>query len=142
MKARLVLLATVSALVVFGTNLTSSAQPAPATQVIKVSMTSYSYDPNILTFKAGEKIDLQLTNVDPAGRGHSFGSPYWSTVKFTLTGDGKQGVSKDGWTYIQVDAGKTADITFVAAGRGQYDFLCELYNHAARGQTGQIIVSQ
>jgi len=140
LSVRFVLLTLVAALLVFGTNLAVSAQPAPPAHVIKVSMTSYKYDPDILTFNAGEKVVLQLSNDDPENRAHSLGSPYWSAVKFTITGDAKQGVAKDGWTYIQLDAGKKTEITFVAAGRGQYDFLCELYNHASRGQTGQIIV--
>ena len=34
----------------------------------------------------------------------------------------------------------SAEITFVAKGRGQYGLVCNLYNHASRGQTGAFVV--
>jgi len=121
----------------FATSVGYSAQPA---RVITISMVSYKFDPNIVTFNTGDNVTLQLQNTDPEGRGHSIASPYFSTVDFTLAGDAKQAVAPDGWKTIVIDPGKKATVSFLAQGKGQFTFVCEARGHAANGQTGQFIV--
>ncbi len=133
-----VLLATA---LLFGTQWTTSAQTPPA-RVIKVSMTSFKYDPGVLTMNVGDKVTLDITNDDKThpGRAHSVASPMFSAVDLTVTGDAKQGVAKDGWKYVLVDEGKEAQVSFVPKDAGQFNFLCEQYNHASLGQVGTFVV--
>ncbi len=117
--------------------------PAPAQPVhlIKVTMDSFNFTPNVLTFNAGQRVVIELTNVDKkAGRAHSFTSQYLGSVDYTVTGKAKQGVTKDGDKYVIVEQGDTAQISFVPSARGQWTFYCSLYNHASLGQTGALVV--
>jgi len=117
------------------------AAPAQQVQVIKVSMDSFKFTPNVLTFNAGQRVVVQLTNVDPKpDYAHTFASQYLSTVDYTVTGTAKQGVTKDGNKYVLVEPGKSAEISFVPAGRGPWTFYCSAYNHASKGQTGALVV--
>ncbi|HYM69995.1 MAG TPA: cupredoxin domain-containing protein [bacterium] len=124
-----------------GGSLVTSAQ-TPPTRVIKVSMASFKYDPSVITMHVGDRITLQITNDDKdhPGRAHSIGSQFWSTVDYAIAGDAKEGVAKDGWKYILVDEGKTAQVTFVPKAQAQVNFLCEQFNHASLGQVGTFIV--
>lgn len=119
-------------------NVTAPAQPV---HLIKVSMDSFKFTPSVLTFNAGQRVVIQLTNVDPKpDYAHSFTSQYLSSVDYTVTGTAKQGVTKEGVKYVLVEPGKTAEISFVPSGHGQWTFYCSLYNHASKGQTGALVV--
>jgi plastocyanin len=141
LKMRFVMASLLAAALLLGASLVTSAQ-TPPTRVIKVSMVSFKYDPSVITMNVGERVTLQITNDDKdhPGRAHSIGSQFWSTVDYTLSGDAKEGVAKDGWKYILVDQGKTAQVTFVPKSQTQVNFLCEQYNHASLGQVGTFIV--
>ena len=138
---RLVIASLLGGALLLGASLVTSAQ-TPPTRVIKVSMVSFKYDPSVITMHVGERVTLQITNDDKdhPGRAHSIGSQFWSAVDYTVSGDAKEGVSKDGWKYILIDDGKTAQVTFVPKSPGQVNFLCEQYNHASLGQVGTFIV--
>ena len=134
--------ATIAGVVAFALLLgLGAAAPAQPVQVIKVSMDSFKFTPDVLTFNAGQRVVVQLTNVDPKpDYAHTFASQYLSTVDYTVTGQAKQGVTKDGVKYVLVEPGKSAEISFVPAGRGQWTFYCSSYNHASKGQTGALVV--
>ena len=117
----------------------SGASPAQARREIHMTATSFKFEPNIFSVNEGDTVVLQLENIDKQ-RPHAFNSPYLSQVDFTVTGQGKQDVTKDGSKYIRLEPGEKAEITFVAKGRGQYGFLCNLFTHASNGQTGAFIV--
>ena len=117
----------------------SGTSPAQTKREIHVAMSSYKFDPNLFSVNEGDTVVLQLDNIDKQ-RGHSFNSPYLSQVDFTVTGQGKQGVAKDGAKYVGVEPGEKAEITVVAKGRGQYGFICGYGTHASNGQTGAFIV--
>jgi len=117
----------------------SAASPAQTKKVIHVTMSSFKFDPNLFFVNEGDTVVLQLDNIDPQ-RPHSFNSPYLSNVDYTVSGQFKEGVAKDGRKYVLVEPGEKAEITFVAKGPGQYGFLCGLGNHAAQGQTGAFVV--
>jgi plastocyanin len=141
-KIRLTVAAFLGVAVLLGAGVMTSAQTAPA-RIIKVSMVSFKYDPSIITMNVGERVTLQVTNADKAnpGRAHSIASPFFENLNYTVGGDAQQGVAKgDGWKYVLIDNGKTADVTFVPQTPGQYNFLCEQFNHASRGQVGTFIV--
>lgn len=117
------------------------AAPAQQVQVIKIAMDSFKFTPSVVTFNAGQRVVIQLANVDPKpDYAHTFASQYLSTVDYTVTGKAKQGVTKDGVKYVLVEPGNTAEIIFVPSGRGQWSFFCSAYNHASKGQTGALVV--
>jgi len=129
-------------ILLLGASLMTSAQTAP-TRTIKVSMVSFKYDPSVITMNVGERVTLQITNDDKAhpGRAHSIASPFFQSLDYTVTGDAQQGVAKgDGWKYILIDDGQTAEVTFVPRAPGQFNFLCEQYNHASLGQVGAFVI--
>lgn len=125
-----------AALLVFGISTVSPAQPV---RVIKVSLVSFKFIPNILPFNEGDRVVLQLQNDDDK-RPHSVASPYFSTVALAVRGDLKQGVDKGGWKYVMLEPGTKGEVEFVAQGRGQFSFICTLFTHAVEGQTGAFIV--
>lgn len=117
----------------------NSASPAQTRRVIHITLNSFKFDPNLFFVNEGDTVVLQLENVDPK-RPHAFNSSYLSQVDFTVSGQYKQGEAKDGTKYVQLEPGQKAELTFVAKGRGQYGFVCSLFNHAAQGQTGAFVV--
>ncbi|HEV2439989.1 MAG TPA: cupredoxin domain-containing protein [bacterium] len=117
-----------------------AAAPAQQVQTIKMSMVSFKFIPDVVTLHEGQRVVLQLLNDDPQPRAHSVASMFWSTVSYTVTGPAKQGVTPDGNKYILLDAGQKAEVTFVPAARGQWSTFCSVFNHAARGETGAIVV--
>ncbi len=117
----------------------SGPAPAQTKRVIKINLSSWKFEPNILKFNDGDTVVFELANVDPQ-RPHNIASTYWSTVDFTVRGDAVQGTTNDGWKRVQLEAGKTAEIEFVAKGRGQVVFICSVFDHATRGMTGAMII--
>ncbi|MDR7417796.1 MAG: cupredoxin domain-containing protein [Armatimonadota bacterium] len=139
MYARLALVGTLVAAVTLGMVAAAPAQTTPPKRVIEVSMTSYKFEPSQLRVTEGETVVIRLKNVDPAGRRHNMASAYFATIPLTLRGDGEEGTN-EGRKYVVVSAGKEAEFEFVARNRGSYAFICSLFDHAARGQTGTLIV--
>lgn len=113
--------------------------PAQTKRLIKVTLSSFKFEPNILKFIDGDTVVLQLTNADTQ-RPHNVSSSYFSTVTLTVRGDAAQGTTAEGWKRVQLEPGKSAEIEFVAKGRGQVSFMCTVFDHATRGQTGAFII--
>jgi hypothetical protein len=137
MMRRIGLVAALLALALGGLGTGVHAQPA---QMIKLSMVSFKFVPDLITLHEGQRTVLHLTNDDTQQRAHSVASIYWNTVSYTVQGAAKQGTTPDGVKYVLLDAGQTADVTFVPAARGQWSMFCSVFNHAARGETGAIVV--
>jgi len=133
-----ILMALLVAVLLFGLGATSPA-PAQPTRVIRIAMSSFKFAPDLFFVNEGDRVVLQLDNIDPQ-RPHAFNSPYLSQVDFTVTGQFKQAVTTDGTKYVSVEPRQKAEITFVATGRGQYGFICNLFTHAARGEVGAFVV--
>jgi plastocyanin len=102
-------------------------------------MMSYKFEPSQIRITEGETVIIRLKNVDPVGRRHNLASAYFANMTLTLRGDGEEGAN-EGRKFVVVDAGKQAEFEFVARNRGSYAFLCSLFDHASRGQTGMLIV--
>lgn len=133
-----ILMALLVAVLLFGLGATSPALAQP-TRVIHIAMSSFKFEPDLFFVNEGDRVVLQLENIDPQ-RNHNFDSPYLSQVDFTVTGQFKQGVTPAGTKYVLVEPRQKAEVTFVATGRGQYGFVCSVFNHAARGETGAFVV--
>ncbi|MBM3471428.1 MAG: hypothetical protein FJX73_11655 [Armatimonadetes bacterium] len=127
-------------LVIVAMLLAPTAAPAQGTRkVFDVTMTSFKFEPNLIRFQEGDTVVLRLINADQFGRAHDLASAYLLDIPLTIRGDGRESVS-EGRKRIFVDAGKRAEVEFVAKGRGSFAFICSLFAHAAQGMTGAFIV--
>ncbi|MGQ0550761.1 MAG: cupredoxin domain-containing protein [Armatimonadota bacterium] len=111
---------------------------APARRMIEVTMSEYKYEPNQIRFNEGDTVVLKLTNAGPR-MVHNLSSRFWLEINLTVRGDGRQGISEDR-KWIALDPGKSAEIEFVAKGRGSFAILCSIFDHASRGHTGAFFV--
>ncbi len=136
MRFRISAAAMVIVVLLFGL---STGSPAQTRRVIHIAMSSWKFEPDLFFVNEGDTVVLQLENIDPQ-RPHNFDSPYLNTVDFTVSGQYKQDVAKNGTKYVLVEPKQMAEITFVAKGRGQYGFVCSVFNHASRGETGAFVV--
>lgn len=136
MRIGIVLMGALAVVLLYSLSTVSLAQP---TRVIRVSLVSFKFEPDLIIMNEGDKVVLQLQNDDPR-RNHNIASLYLQTVDLTVTGDAKVGVTPDGLKYVLLEPGKKAVVEFVARGRGQFSFICSVFNHAALGETGAFIV--
>jgi hypothetical protein len=63
----------------------SLAAAGPAPRTIRVSMTSFKFEPNIIRLVAGERVVLELVNEDPQ-RPHNLASELFNQVELTVRG--------------------------------------------------------
>ncbi|MDQ7841544.1 MAG: cupredoxin domain-containing protein [bacterium] len=127
-------------LVIVAMLLVPTAAPAQATRkVVEITMTSFKFEPNLIRFQEGDTVVLRLINADQSGRAHDLAAAYLLDIPLTIRGDGRESVS-EGRKRIFVDAGKRAEVEFVAKGRGSFAYICSLFAHAAQGMTGAFIV--
>ncbi len=136
MKVRAVLVCVLSVVLLLGL---SGSVPAQSKRVIQVSLTSWKFEPEILKVNEGDVVVLQLSN-NAERFPHNIASAYLNTVNFTVRGDGVEGTTAEGWKRVQLEAGKKAEVEFVAKGRGQVGFICSVFDHASRGMTGAFIL--
>jgi len=113
--------------------------PAQTKQIIKINLSSWKFDPDIIKVNDGDRVVLQLSNVD-SQRPHNIASAFLNTVDLTVRGDAVQGTTPDGWKRVQLEPGKNGEVEFVAKGRGQVSFICSVFDHASRGMTGAMII--
>lgn len=115
--------------------------PAAPVRTFKMTMTSYKFTPDLVTVNEGDRVIIQLEDIDPKpDQGHALASPYFSTVDLAVRGQAKIGTTRDGWRMVQVDPRGKAEVEFTAKGRGQWQFICPYSNHAANGQTGAFVI--
>jgi plastocyanin len=138
MYRRVVLGALVMAIMTLGLAAAVPAQTGKKV-VIEVKMESFKFDPNQIKFDEGDTVILRLANVDGRGRPHNLSSAWLMNIPLTVRGDGQEGTS-EGRKWVRVEAGKTAEVEFVAKGRGSAAFICSLFNHAEQGMTGAFFV--
>lgn len=133
--------ALISLLVVTLTFGISTAVPAqtPRKIVIEVKMDSFKFEPSQIKFNEGDTIVLKLVNVDSRGRPHNLSAAWLMNIPLTLRGDGQES-SFEGRKAVRVEAGKTAEVEFVAQGRGSAAFVCSLFNHAENGMVGAFFI--
>jgi uncharacterized cupredoxin-like copper-binding protein len=107
--------------------------------VIEVKMDSFKFEPNQIKFNEGDTVVLKLANVDARGRPHNIASAWLTNQQLTLRGDGQESTT-EGRKAVRVEAGKQAEVEFVAKGKGSAAFICSLFNHADNGMTGAFFV--
>lgn len=108
-------------------------------RVFQISMTSFKFTPALISVNQGDTVVLQVSNDDPDRRNHSIAARLFTRIQVTATGDLRTGVA-DERRFFAAEPGKKFELTFVASERGSFPFVCGVFDHGARGQTGAINV--
>ncbi|HLA24013.1 MAG TPA: cupredoxin domain-containing protein [bacterium] len=108
-------------------------------KVIQISAVSYKFTPSLITVSQGDTVVLQFSNDDPDRRNHSIAARLFTRIEATATGDFRTGTA-DERRWFAAEPGKKFELTFVASERGSFPFVCGVFDHGARGQTGAINV--
>lgn len=102
-------------------------------------MTSYAFTPALITVNRGDTVVLQVSNDDAERRNHSIAARLFMQVEPKATGEFRTGVG-DERRFFAAEPGKKFELEFVAAQAGTFPFVCGVFDHGARGQTGAINV--
>jgi uncharacterized cupredoxin-like copper-binding protein len=138
MYRQLLLAGLVAVLLTLGLATTVPAQSGRKV-VVEVKLDSFKFEPSQIKFNEGDTVVLKLMNVDGRGRPHNIASSWLMNQQLTVRGDGQEGTS-EGRKWVRVEAGKQAEVEFIARGRGSAAFLCSLFNHADQGMTGAFFI--
>lgn len=132
--------ALVSALVVSMTLGLITAVPAqaPARKVIEVTLSEFKIEPSQITFSEGDTVIIRMRNVGPRFP-HNIATRYWTNIPLTVRGDARQGVDEER-KWVQLEPGRSAEVEFVAQGRGSAGIICSVGLHSAAGMTGTFLI--
>jgi plastocyanin len=120
--------------------LTVTAQAQTGTRkVFQIRMVSYRFEPSLITVNRGDTVVLQVINDDPDRRNHSIAARLFLQVEPKATGEFRTGVA-DERRFYAAEPGKRFELEFVASQAGTFPFVCGVFDHGARGQTGAINV--
>lgn len=123
------------------------AAPAPipvqaqgARKVIPIKVVSWSFTPSFFTVTQGDTVVLVLSNEDPDKRNHSFAARWLVGKQVTVRGAiAREGID-DERRFFAVAPGTQAEVEFVADQVGSFPFVCGVFDHGSRGQTGAMNV--
>lgn len=139
MKLRFLVVAALVVAVTLGISTAGTAQTS-ARKVIEITMTSFKFEPSVIQVNEGDTVVIRLRNGDDTRRFvHNIASRYFVNIPLTVRGPAQEAV-EEGRKYVQLTAGQSAEIEFVAANRGSYAFICSVFIHSFAGMTGQIFV--
>lgn len=140
MQTRVILTALVLAAVLVLPVLTAPAQAqSGARKVFQISMKSFAFTPSLITVNRGDTVVLQVSNDDPDRRNHSIAARFFVELEPKATGEFRTGVG-DERRFFAAEPGKKFELEFVASQAGSFPFVCGVFDHGARGQTGAINV--
>lgn len=115
-------------------------QAKASRKVIKITMVSWKFTPDLFTVTQGDTVVLQLSNEDPDKRNHSFAARWLVGKQVTVRGTlAREGVD-DERRFFAVAPGTQAEIEFVASDLGSFPFVCGVFDHGSRGQAGAMNV--
>jgi plastocyanin len=112
---------------------------------IEVKAREFSFEPAVVTVRAGTQYRLVLRNTGTVGHD-------WTIERIAATaiaGTGSGGHDMGGMDrvagsgdrlHVAASAGKTSDLTFTPAEPGEYDYLCTVPGHADLGMRGRLVV--
>jgi plastocyanin len=107
-------------------------------RVIEVQMVSYKFVPDLITVRQGETVVLRMVNSDPEKRNHSIAARLFVDAEPTARGDVfRTGVAEER-RFFAAEPGKSFELEFTARQRGTFPFVCSVFDHATKGQTGAI----
>ncbi len=113
----------------------SRALPATPTETIAVALTNFDFTPATIQMVHGRDYALTLSN--RASGGHNFAAPTFFAAATVAPADRARIV--DGT--IEVPAGQSVTIHFVAPAAGRYKVRCTHTFHTMFGMKGAIVVT-
>lgn len=131
-----------------------SAAAAPVTaqgakKIIKISMVSYKFIPDtitarmgdtpIITVNRGDTVIFQFSNDDPERRNHSLAARWLVNMEVQARGQFRTGVG-DERRFFAAEPGQKFELELTFRQAGSLPFVCGVFDHGSRGQTGAINV--
>lgn len=119
------------------------ANAQPANQVAVV-VNEFSYTPNVITVKAGEPVELTLTNEGAIE--HDFVIEQIDVEDVSTTGSGMGSHHMGGEDHANYDlhistsAGGTSVLKFTPSTPGRYKIICSVQGHYEAGMIGELVV--
>lgn len=89
----------------------SMGAAAPAPRTIRVVMTSFKFEPSLISLRQGERVVLELVNEDTQ-RPHNLASELLNHTQLTVRGEFREGTTTDGRRFVFVDVAKRAEVEF------------------------------
>lgn len=126
--------AVASILITFALMFAVNEIQANESTVVDVSLSNFSFAPNVIELEANRNYTLQLSNT--ASGGHSFAAPEFFASAQVKTPDNiliKKGE-------VEVPGGTTVTIRLKTGAAGTYKLKCTHFLHRGFGMKGQIIV--
>lgn len=103
-------------------------------EAVTVKLSSFQFDPAIVTLRQGRAYVLRLENTSSGG--HDFAAKEFFGAARIQEGDR----AKAAGGKIRLDGGKSVEIHLIAPGAGTYKVRCTHFLHAGFGMTGEIVV--
>lgn len=118
-------------LMLAGTAVAQDAQLSQATQVIEITLDSYSITPNEIVVKANTPVTIKITN-KASLIPHNF-----------IINAPEAGIDAD----VDLRAGKSGEATFTPTKAGHYEIICDkkpplMKSHKDKGMHGMLIVEE
>ena len=120
-------------------------QAQGAKKVIKISMVSYKFVPDtvsasfgdspIINIDRGETVVLQVSNDDPDRRNHSIAARWLVNMDVQARGQIRTGTG-DERRFFAAQPGEKFELEMTFNQAGSFPFVCGVFDHGARGQTG------
>ncbi|HMI95350.1 MAG TPA: cupredoxin domain-containing protein [Micropepsaceae bacterium] len=111
------------------------AADAPANrQDIQVTLSNFSFAPNMLRLQRNMSYAIHLVN--SASGGHSFSAPGFFAAVAVAPEDGGKIVNGK----VEIPAGQTVDITVTPMTAGSYPIVCTHFLHTTFGMRGNAVI--
>lgn len=114
-------------------------------RVIKMSMVSYKFIPDtvsasfgdspIININRGETVILQVSNDDPERRNHSIAARWLVNMDVQARGQVRTGTGDDR-RFFAAQPGEKFELEMTFSQSGSFPFVCGVFDHGSRGQTG------
>ncbi len=109
------------------------AKPDPVT-ITFAGTDDFAWDPGTVTVQSGQEVNVVLDNQGALEHNWILAS---KTVEVATASDAD---ALYGANVGYVQGGETGELTFVAPGPGEYQYICTVAGHAAGGMVGTLIV--
>jgi len=131
-QARSAILSFVCALILSG-----CATARTPSNMVKLTMTDFTFLPNTIMVPAGEEIAVTVTNSGALAH-----SVLIMKLGQQVTGHlGPEDQANALWEQEQIEAGETVATTFVSPGMpGEYQIVCGVAGHLEAGMVGKLVV--
>lgn len=111
-----------------------------AAATVRLELGEMYFKPEALTFEAGKPYKVEVVNVGK--KDHEFvAGEFFRSAAFRKAEDAGAEVKVPFFTEVEVFAGKSTELLFVAVMPGTFEMLCEIKGHREKGMEGTITVT-